>query len=160
LDARSGILLRTVSVGRGPRAVAVAERTGHIFVGNSNADTMSMLDTRTGALLRTTRMEQSPWAVAVDDRTGRVFVLGGGIDDAYVRPLGMSGTVSMLDARTGAVLRTVAVGVGPSAIAVDERRGRVFVANTSSNSVSVLDARGGALLRTVVVGAGPSAAAV
>ncbi|HTD77687.1 MAG TPA: YncE family protein, partial [Chloroflexota bacterium] len=46
------------------------------------------------------------------------------------------------------------------AIAVDERRGRVFVANTRSDSVSVLDAGSGALLRTVVVGAGPSAAAV
>ncbi|HKC72626.1 MAG TPA: hypothetical protein VKF37_00270 [Chloroflexota bacterium] len=75
-------------------------------------------------------------------------------------PIGLSGTVSALDARTGTVLHTVAVGVGPRAIAVDERRGRVFVANTRSNSVSVLDAGSGALLRTVVVGAGPSAAAV
>ena len=154
------VLLWTVSVGGGPTAVAVAERSGHIFVGNSNADTVSMLDARTGPVLRTARMEHSPRAVAVDDRTGRVVVLSRGIDDAYVPPIGLSGTVSALDARTGTVLHTVAVGVGPRAIAVDERRGRVFVANTRSNSVSVLDAGSGALLRTVVVGAGPSAAAV
>jgi len=67
------VLLRTVSVGGGPTAVAVAERSGHIFVGNSNADTVSMLDARTGPVLRTARMEHSPpRAVAVDDRTGRV----------------------------------------------------------------------------------------
>jgi len=46
--------------------VAVAERSGHIFVGNSNADTVSMLDARTGAVLRTARTEHSPRAVAVE----------------------------------------------------------------------------------------------
>jgi YVTN family beta-propeller protein len=115
-------------VGRGPTAVAVAERSDHIFVGNSKADTVSMLDARTGAVLRTARMDHSPRAVAVDDRTGRVVVLSRGIDDAYVPPMGRSGTVSALEARTGTVLHAVAVGVGPRASAVDERRGRVCVA--------------------------------
>lgn len=37
--------------------------------------------------------------------------------------------LSVLDARIGELLRTIAVGVGPRAIAVDERTGQVVVAN-------------------------------
>jgi len=48
--------------------------------------------------------------------------------------------VSVLDARSGRILRTVTVGLGPYAVAVDERTSRVFVANYDGNTVSVLDA--------------------
>jgi hypothetical protein len=47
--------------------------------------------------------------------------------DAMGVPSG-PGTVSMLDARTGALLRTATVGVAPDALAVDERTGRAVVA--------------------------------
>jgi hypothetical protein len=78
-----------------------------------------MLDARTGAVLHTARMEHSPRAVAVDDRTGRVFVLSRGIDDAYVPPMGMSGTVSALTverwtAPTPRFVSPAPVGVAPS----------------------------------------------
>jgi YVTN family beta-propeller protein len=44
-------------------------------------------------------------------------------------PMG-SGSVSVLDARSGRLLRTIPVGVAPSAIAVDERAGRAFILNS------------------------------
>ncbi len=62
-----------------------------------------------------------------------------------------------------AVVRAVAVGSYPSAMAVDTRTRRVFVVDGFSNSsdqVGVLDADSGALLRTVTVGAGPQSIAV
>ena len=37
--------------------------------------------------------------------------------------------MQVLDGRTGRLLRTVAVGLGPVALAVDTRSGHVFVAN-------------------------------
>ena len=37
--------------------------------------------------------------------------------------------MSVLDARSGVVLRTVVVGVAPIAVAVDERSGRAVVVN-------------------------------
>ena len=40
------------------------------------------------------------------------------------------GRVQLLDGRTGRRLRTVAVGLGPTALAVEERSGHVFVANS------------------------------
>jgi DNA-binding beta-propeller fold protein YncE len=41
----------------------------------------------------------------------------------------------VLNARSGAVLRTVGVGTYPTAIAVDERAGRAFVVNASGTTV-------------------------
>src|SRR5919202_3947952 len=58
------------------------------------------------------------------------------------------------------LVRTIAVGHMPSAMAVDTRRGRVFVANEGANSVSVLDVRTGAVLATTDVGLAPTALAV
>lgn len=73
---------------------------------------------------------------------------------------GSSNDVSVLDARSGRVIRTVPVRRAPQAIAVDEQTARVFVANSGGGTVSVLDARTGALVRTVPVGFGDDALAV
>lgn len=92
----------------------------------------------------------SPVALAVDERAGHVFVANQ-----------VDGTVSVLDARNGRVIRTVPVGTAPVAIAVDARTGRAFVVNSNvfptgtisgPSSVSVLDTHTGALVRTVAVG--------
>jgi YVTN family beta-propeller protein len=54
----------------------------------------------------------------MDARTGRAFVANG---DAN--------SVSVLDVRCGVVLRTLAVGVHPLAVAVDQQARRAFVVN-------------------------------
>jgi YVTN family beta-propeller protein len=96
--------------------------------------------------------------VAVDELHGRAFIINS-----------PAGTVSVLDAHRGVVLRTVAVGMYPTAMAVDERRGRVVVVGigsvspggaTSPGWVRVLDARNGAILSSAAVGWGPVAVAV
>jgi YVTN family beta-propeller protein len=51
-----------------------------------------------------------------------------------------SGTVSVLDLKTGAVLRTVAVGKRPIEVVIDRVSDRAFVVNRDSNTVSVLNA--------------------
>lgn len=54
------------------------------------------------------------------------------------------------DEHGGAVLRTVQVGIGPTAMAVDEATGRVFISSGALNdSVQMLDATSGLLLRHV-----------
>ncbi len=102
----------------------------------------------------------NPVAVALAPEAGRVFVLSRGAVDATDNPLG-PGTVSALDAATGAAVGVVDVGIDPFAVAVDERAGRVFVVNRNPNgTVSVLDARDGHLLQNVRVGSWPQAIAV
>src|SRR5256885_12500599 len=58
------------------------------------------------------------------------------------------------------VLRRVRVGHVPDALAVDGRRGHVFVANWGSLSVSMLDAKSGTVLTTNSVAVNPVALAV
>jgi DNA-binding beta-propeller fold protein YncE len=66
----------------------------------------------------------------------------------------------MLDARTGTVVHTIAVGLHPGAITVDARSGHVFVANAYDGSVSMLEARSGRMLRTLAVTLSPWSIAV
>ncbi|MDB5056880.1 MAG: hypothetical protein JWO59_352 [Chloroflexi bacterium] len=106
-------------------------------------------------------VQPHPRAVAIDGRTGHVFVTSRGI-------VGFPGSVSVLDAGDGKVLRTVPVGLSPGVVAVDDRSGRAFVANSGdtsnghAGSVSVLDTASGAVLRTtpLIHGSYPSAMAV
>jgi len=147
LDTRSGALVHTTHIGKDLFALAVDEQTGRVFVANDNNfrvnggvsvldGSVSILDATSGRFLRGVTVGMLPVAVAVDARSGRVFVANKGPVDSNLVPLG-NGTVSVLDARSGAVLRTVPVGTYPAALAVDERAGRAFVVNASGTSVRV-----------------------
>jgi YVTN family beta-propeller protein len=94
----------------------------------------------------------------VDERADRVFVTNAADD-----------SVSVLDARSGHVLRTTIVGQSPLALAVVETRKHVFVANqglwhsgrqVTRGTVSVLDERTSAVVHTVLVGPNPGTLAV
>lgn len=54
-------------------------------------------------------------------------------------PLGR-GQLSIFDTRTGRLLRTITLGRGPQAVAMDQRRGWVFVSNGADGTVQVFDA--------------------
>ncbi|MBM3783340.1 MAG: bifunctional YncE family protein/alkaline phosphatase family protein [Acidobacteria bacterium] len=57
------------------------------------------------------------------------------------RGVAASGTVSRVDVAAGKVTGTIAVGLHPTALAWDEARGKLYVANTNSDSISVVDTR-------------------
>jgi len=182
LDTSSGRIVRRSGLGGlpVPGALAIDEMTGRAFLLTAdvatNRGTVVVIDTRSGRLLHSTPLPGAPAAVAMDARTGHVFVSTQGpvtraigVTSVTLRPVG-PGRVVVLDARTGALLRMVAVGVAPGALAVDGRSGRVFVANagpvdrlgnaSERGTVSVLDARSGVVRRTVTVGLDPDAIAV
>ena len=104
------------------------ERVGRVYVANNGDNSLSILGAHSGTPLHTVAVGQNPDAVAVDERKGRVYVASAGATDAAGNPVG-PGSVDVLDARTGQIARTMAVGVAPSAVAVDERTGDVFVVN-------------------------------
>jgi YVTN family beta-propeller protein len=68
--------------------------------------------------------------------------------------------LSLLDARSGGVLRTLAVGLVPTGAAVDVRSGHALVLDVGEDSVHVLETATGRLLRTTLLGRGPVAVAV
>jgi DNA-binding beta-propeller fold protein YncE len=170
LDVMSGRLVRSVTVGQAPGPIAVDQRTGRAFVLNQNSDSVSVLDTHSGALVHTTNPGRDLFDLAVDEQTGRVFVANGSNVQVNGRLSVPDGSVSILDATSGRLVRRVTVGVLPTAVAVDPRSGRVFVANKGpvdgnlvplgNGTVTVLDERSGAVLRTSGVGTYPTAIAV
>lgn len=70
------------------------------------------------------------------------------------------GRLDMLDAATGTILHSAALGGHPGAIAVDPDRGRVVVSTVTATQerVAVFDVRDGRLLHTLAIGATPGKA--
>jgi len=68
--------------------------------------------------------------------------------------------VSMVDPHTLATVRSAPVGRNPLALALDKRRGRVYVANADDDTVTVLDAASVDVLGTLPVGQLPHALVV
>ncbi|MCA1599634.1 MAG: hypothetical protein LC769_11605, partial [Chloroflexi bacterium] len=101
-----------------------------------------------GNVLHTTALSQYSLNMIIDHATDRLFVSND-----------MAGTVSIIDARTGAIKGTVPVGLSPL-LSVDERTGRVFVVVPATNKVTMLDARSGRVIRVVRVPIGPEDAVV
>jgi hypothetical protein len=147
--------VRDIPVGREPSALAVASRAGRVFVANQDDASVTMLDAASGAVLRTTALGHHPRALVVDAADARVLTLNSRVvapRRGHLPPRrgDLPGTVSVLDAGSGALLRTVPVGAGPLALAVDERTHHAFVMGADA-TVRLLDARSGALLSTVAL---------
>jgi DNA-binding beta-propeller fold protein YncE len=151
LDARSGVVLRAISLvatpytfAPAPDCLAVDTRGGRVLVASTSTASLSVLDAGSGALLRTIRLGHAPIGVAVDNQTGRVFVLNQGSASS-------AGSVTVLDASGGAIVSSVGVGTTPDAIAVDGGEARVFVVNENGaqNEPSLWDAMPAWLRRMV-----------
>ena len=68
------------------------------------------------------------------------------------RGIPASGTVTAFDAESGKRVADIDVGLHPSAMCVDARRGRLYVANANSDTVSVIDTRADRVIETIRVG--------
>jgi len=164
VSTATGAVLRTVTL---PSTVSqsasgtmvLAEREGHLFLLARAArgalpDTVSMLDTRGGRLLRTASLPAGGSAsqIAVVARTARVFVLG-------LSPVSPVLHVSVLDAASGRVVRTLvpprlpsalstSSGAGLATLEVDQQTGQVIVTELDSATLHALDGLTGRLLWT------------
>lgn len=104
----------------------------------------------TSAAIRTVSVGVNPMRVVADGPSGHVFVLNSG----YGRDHNMS-TLTMLDARSGRILHTTALGQFSLNMGVDSATERVFVSDEMTSAVSVIDARTGTILGTTPVGPSP-----
>jgi len=153
-------------------ALAVDPRTGRAFVAlepvsaRAVAAEVALVDVRRG-VLRIVPVGLNPVAIAIDAHTRRVFVSCSGPlrPDGY-EPRGR-GSITVLDADTGRLVRTERGVQYPDQLAVDEASGRVFVLNlhrvlnsadqgltpVNRDTLALLDARDGRLLHVLAPGA-------
>lgn len=160
LDARTGRLLRALAVGAGPYALAVDDRTGHLFVVSRGA--ISMVDTGDGRVLRTVPLPGGDHA-SLTAAGSLALVIAPRLDRLFVE-IGQApgvATLLLLGTRTGSVLRTMPRRTGfggdcscapGDVLVIDEAMGRLFLAPLpTGHTVSVLDARTLTTLRTVAL---------
>lgn len=145
----SGTTTGLILIGASPRAVAVDEHSGHVFV--ATAEGVTALDGNSDRTLYSVKLDVQPWTVLVDTHVGHVIVIG------------YHGT-AILDATTGAIVHADHVGYAQAAVALNERTDQVFVVNGfdpySNGTMNVLDVRRGIARRSISVGYAPSAVAV
>jgi|SRR5579872_1175320 len=169
LDAATGAVRQTVRV-PAPSGISVAldAKTSHAFIastGNAGEPpytngVVTTINMKTGKVLRTVQVGVGAGRLAVDPSTNHVFVLSlppvskqGGINFWSAR-------VSMIDARTGALLRATTIPeTVPTAsrLGVDSVNHRVYLtwATSAGNSLTVLDSRTDALLPPLVLAREP-----
>jgi YVTN family beta-propeller protein len=163
VDAVSGIVTRYVSsTGTSNFNPAWNPADGRVWVTNTEARNQVRFEPNlTGSFLRTRLTAVDPGAGAVSaivDLNPHIDygVIPGSqseIDQSLAQPLDLvwnaagsrayvaafgSGVVAAVDA-SGAVQKRIAVGAGPSGLALDEARGRLYVVNRVDNTLSIVD---------------------
>jgi YVTN family beta-propeller protein len=127
-----------------------------------------LFDVKTGERKATLETGTAPWAAALNAKGTVAYVanLGGRPPkpgEAFAAPMqkpdekipvdargiASTGTVTRFDLATNKVTHTIAVGLHPSALALDEAKNLLYVANANSDSVSVISTATHAVMATV-----------
>ena len=128
---------------------------------------LAVLDLSSGAVVRQVETGIAPFAAAIDRKGTVAWVsnLGGrppNPDELFASPkqkpaekvlvdgrgIAASGTVTRVDLQKGKATNTIPVGLHPTALAFDEPRHRLYVANGNSDSISVIDTERSQVTRT------------
>jgi len=143
--------IASLAAGSHPIAVAVNSVTNKIYVANSGDGTVTAIDGLSNSVA-TISVGSFPCALAVNPGTNRIYVAN---EDLH----GSSGTVSVIDGGSNAIIANVAVGMYPSAVGVNPVTNKIYVSNYGDGTVSVIDGTSNAT-GTVSVGVWPGPLAV
>lgn len=161
IDGRTGALIRTINLGDSERAVAVDGRTNRLFVAeNAGCPSgrpsdarggVTVLDGSTGKQIGHVLGSCALPLVLMDEPARRVLV---GLPNGYSRQL----KYGVLDARSGALIRTLVMTSGPGATysAVESGTGRIYY--VTNGAVQILDPRDWQQGRRIVLSMGASGA--
>jgi YVTN family beta-propeller protein len=129
LDVDSGAIVGSIPKTLGVHGIAIAAELGRGFVSNGQSSTVTIFDLKTLKPIADVPTGQKPDAIIFDPATSRVFAFNGGSNNATV-----------IEAATGKVAGTVALGGGPEFATAD---GSGFVYNNleEENLVLKIDAR-------------------
>lgn len=144
-DSRTYREVRRVTVeGAGPTGLALDERTGAVHAADFTHD----------RILRITPRSDVPQVIPTGDGPLSVALSADG-RTAYTADQG-AGTVSVVDLRTGTLIRSTVTGEGAKSVATDPRSGRILVVNRLAGSVSVVAPRSGTVTETILTAALPN----
>jgi len=128
LDERTGRLVRTLTLGLYAAPPLLDPQHGHIIAasGSLGAGHLWVLDARSGVTIQTTMAAPNPVDMALAAHDQRVLIASRGATDQRGIPIG-PGSLMVLDARDGRLVRTIALNPRPAALLIDAATGHVFV---------------------------------
>jgi YVTN family beta-propeller protein len=149
IDTSTNTVVDTVTVGYFPAGIAVNPAGTRVYVVINNEYSVAVIDTATNTVVATVFVGQAPIGIAINPAGTRAYVANSGAN------LTVGNSVSVIDTATNTVIgdlavgpfrATVAVGDGPSGIAVNPAGTRVYV---TGNPVSVIDTATNTVVDTV-----------
>ena len=115
--------------------VAFSYATGHGFITSGGDSTVTMFDLATLAVLGTTTAAYDADAIVYDGATGNLFTMNGDANSS-----------SVIDAKTGKRIGTIALGGKPE-FAVSDGAGKLYANIEDKNEVVEIDTRGRKVVR-------------
>ena len=129
VDPDAGRVVGTISDTPGVHGVALAPELHKGFTSNGRDGTVGVFDLETLGPLARIRAGSNPDAILYDPATDRVFAFNGGSHD-----------VTIIDARSGEVVRTLPLGGKPEFAAADDH-GNVYVNIEDTAEIVAIDGR-------------------
>ncbi|MDQ2921610.1 MAG: YncE family protein, partial [Acidobacteriota bacterium] len=129
VDTDSGAIVGDIPNTPRVHGIALAPEFGKGFITNSGNATVTIFDLKTLKILDQVKVGQNPDAIIYDPASKRVFAFNGNSKDA-----------TAIDAKSGAVAGTIALGGKPE-LGVADERGRIFVNLEDKSAVVAFDSR-------------------
>jgi YVTN family beta-propeller protein len=147
LDAASGALRARIAVGREPEGVRASPDGRWVLVTSESDDSVAVIDVRTRTVHGRVPVGKRPRDLAFTGDGRTAYVSGEG--DATVYRLALEGNP------TAAPFLRLRPEARPMGVALDEKRGRLYVSTGRGGTVAVISPADGKLLAEIAVGARP-----
>lgn len=149
INTSTNAVVKTISVGTRPFAVAVDQAGKNAYVTNFGSGTVSVISTSTNAVTATIPVQNQPEGVAIAPNGKTAYVANGG-----------SSSVSVINTGTKKVTATITVQNTPAGMALPSSGAFLYVVNDGSSSVSVISTLTNSVVATVPVGGFPATVAI
>ena len=129
IDTETGAAIGEIPDTKGVHGIAVADKLGKGFTSNGRDDSVTIFDLKTLKRIVDVKVGKNPDAIIYDAATRRIFTFNGGSSDATV-----------IEAESGKVAGTIALGGKPEFAAADGK-GTVYVNIEDKSEVAQIDSK-------------------
>jgi YVTN family beta-propeller protein len=129
VDTDTDAVVGEVPNTNGVHGIAIADDLGRGFISDGRDDSVTIFDPKTLKTLGTVKTGKNPDAIIYDPASKKVFAFNGG-----------SGDTTVIDAATGNVAGTIALGGKPE-FATSDGKGKVFVNIEDKSDVVEIDSK-------------------
>lgn len=154
IDVASNTVTATLPTGASPHSLTYDPHLRRLYVANTGSNSISVFNADVGlSFVTNVGVGDGPASVAALPDGTRIYTGNAGCSDAIALTGCPGNTVSVIDAVSFAVRKTITVGSAPVSIAADPSSTKVVVANRDSDSISFVRTSDDTVVNTVPSGA-------